>query len=202
MLTPRILLLCFALAFASGAAGVVGAWVLRRRTMLRLQNLYAPAVVGIVLLVIDRFSVHDRGCSIEPDVEAGRAVRADRDVLQVVTQPAADLVPELPGPLGETAEHVGAVKLAGQLGKLLALRNTPLAGRDRAITVAYRDHADLVRASHRADLSPPLLRIHTLRRTHLTTAQQLGIITAGSFEIVLGDPSKPLDVLRRHAESR
>jgi hypothetical protein len=52
MLTPQILLGCFALAFTTGAAGVAGAWLLRRRTMLRLQNLNAPAALGIVLLAV------------------------------------------------------------------------------------------------------------------------------------------------------
>jgi hypothetical protein len=50
MLTPQILLASFALASTTGVAGVAGAWLLRRRTMLRLQNLYVPAAVGIVLL--------------------------------------------------------------------------------------------------------------------------------------------------------
>ena len=43
------------------------------------------------------------GCSIKPGIDTGRAGRADRDVLLVVTQPAADLVPELSRPLSETS---------------------------------------------------------------------------------------------------
>jgi TraM recognition site of TraD and TraG/Type IV secretion-system coupling protein DNA-binding domain len=50
MLTPQILLGCFALAFTTGAAGVAGAWLLRRRSTLRLQNFYGPAALGVLLL--------------------------------------------------------------------------------------------------------------------------------------------------------
>jgi len=59
-----------------------------------------------------------------------------------------------------------------------------------------------VRTRLRADLGPPLLRIDALRRADLTTAQQLRIITAGSLEVVLDDPPKPLVMLRLHATTR
>ena len=100
-------------------------------------------------------------------------------------------MPELPRPLGKTSQHDGAVKLAGQLGKLVVLRDAPLAGGDRPVTVADRDHADLVGASLRPDLGAPLLRIDVVRRADLTTAQQLRIIAAGPFEVILDDPPKP-----------
>jgi hypothetical protein len=61
-------------------------------------------------------------------------------------QPAFDLVPELPRPLGKTSKHDAAVELAGQLGKLLVLRDAPLASGDRPVTIADRDHTDLVSA--------------------------------------------------------
>lgn len=86
--------------------------------------------------VVERFSAHDRGCGTEPGIDPGRASRAEGDVLLVVTQPPVDFVPELPRPLGEAPENLGAVEFAAQLGKLLILWHAPLAGGDRPITVA------------------------------------------------------------------
>jgi hypothetical protein len=76
-----------------------------------------------------------------------------------VTQPPVDLVPELPRPLGKTSKNDGAIELTGQRGKLLVLWDAPLASGDRPVTVANRDHADLVGASLRPDLGAPVLRI-------------------------------------------
>ena len=99
-------------------------------------------------------------------------------------------------------ENPGALELGGQLGTLPILGNAPLARGDRAITGTDRDHPNLVRTRLRPDLGAPLLRIDAVRRADLPAAQQLRIIAAGSLEVVLGDPAKPLVVLRRHAESR
>ena len=113
-----------------------------------------------------------------------------------MTQPPTDLVPELPRPLGETSQHDGAIELAGQLAKLLVLRDAPLASGDRAVTVADRDHAHLVGASLRPDLGAPLLRVEAVWRADLATAQKLRIVAARPLEVILDDPAKPLVMLR------
>jgi hypothetical protein len=53
-----------------------------------------------------------------------------------VAQPPVDLVPELPRPLGKPSKQDGAIVRAGQLGKLLVLRDAPPASGDRPVTVA------------------------------------------------------------------
>ena len=133
---------------------------------------------------------------------SGRATRAHRDALLVVSHPADDLVPQRPRPLGNAPENLGALERTGQFGKLLILWDRSMAGGDRPITGTDRDHPHLVRTCLRPDLRPPLLRIDALRRADPATAQQLRIIAASSLEIVVGDPPKALVVLRRHAESR
>ncbi len=152
--------------------------------------------------VVECFPIHDRRINIEPDIDPGRASRAHRDALLVVSHPADDLVPQRPRPLGNAPENLGALERSGQFGKLLILRDPAMAGSDRPITGTDSDHPHLVRTRLRPDLRPLLLRIDPLWRADPATAQQLRIIAAGSLEIVLGDPPKPLVVLRRHAESR
>ena len=73
-----------------------------------------------------------------------------------------------------------------------------MAGRDRAITIAHRDHTNPVRPRLRSDLRPPLLGIHTIWRAHPATSQQLRVIAARPLEKVLGDPPKPPVMLRLH----
>ena len=75
-------------------------------------------------------------------------------------QPADDLVPERPSPLGNAPQNLAALKRRAELSKFLILRDPSLPGRDRSITGTDRDHANLVRASLRPDLGPPLLGIH------------------------------------------
>ncbi len=152
--------------------------------------------------VVECFPIHDRRINIEPYIDPGRATRAHRDALLVVSHPADDLVPQRPRPLGNAPENLGALERSGQFGKLLILWDPSMAGGDRPITGTDRDHPHLVRTCLRPDLRPPLLRIDALRRADPATAQQLRIIAARSLEIVVGDPPKALVVLRRHAESR
>jgi len=101
-----------------------------------------------------------------------------------------------------TSPRLAALHRRAQHSKLLILRDAPLTGRDRPITSTNRDHANLVRASLRPDLGPPLLRIHAVQRADLTTPQQLRIIATRTLEVLLRDPPKPLVVLRLHALPR
>jgi hypothetical protein len=64
-------------------------------------------------------------------------------------------VPKRPRGRGELAKRLQSVKLVAQL----VIRGGPVARRERPVTVAEGDHADLVPACLGADLCAPLLGI-------------------------------------------
>ena len=116
-------------------------------------------------------------------------MRAHRDALLVVRDPADDLMPEQPCPLGNTTELLAALHRRGQHPALLILRDRQTPCHDRAVTGPDREHPDLVRPRLRADLRPPLLRLDAVRRGDLPAAQQFRVIAARTVEVVVGDPT-------------
>jgi hypothetical protein len=52
MLDPQALMLDLAATSCLAAVGVVGVWVMRRRTTLSIRNLYLPAAVGVAAIVV------------------------------------------------------------------------------------------------------------------------------------------------------
>ena len=103
-------------------------------------------------------------------------------------------MPERPRGRGELAQRLHAVKLAAQL----IIRGGPVARRDRPVTVAEGDHADLVPACLGADLCAPLLGIDPLRGADVPAMQKLSVVAGRALEVVADDPPKPLLVLRSH----
>jgi hypothetical protein len=116
-----------------------------------------------------------------------------------VRDPPHDLVPELPRSLSDAAERFAALHRRGQHGELLVLGDAEPSHRDRPVPGAQRHHPDLVRARFGADLRSPQLRVDIVRGADLSAGQQLRIVAAGTVKVVIGDPPKPLVMLRLHA---
>jgi len=66
-------------------------------------------------------------------------------------------------PLGQSMQRLTSRQLATKLGQLLIFRDLAVAGGDRSIPVAQRDHPDLVHPGLGADLGAPRLGICSLR---------------------------------------
>src|SRR5450755_3955338 len=152
--------------------------------------------------LVKRFTVHDGRIHVEPKIDPGAAARAHRDALLVVRHPSTNLMTEQPGSFSDRPDRLPTLHRRRQLREPLILRDGPVPGGDRPVSGADRDHPDLVGTRLRANLRSPLLRIDTLRGTHLTPPKQLCIIAARPLEIVLSDAPEPLLMLRRHATSR